>query len=378
MRGLILVGGTALFGLAWLATGGGAYCGRAAEAWVTPATVGPQAQATAIRDRGRRLRWVSGQPVLHPVADATHPIVSIKDPSVVRYDGRWHVIATTADVNASWSMVYLSFSDWSEAAAAKPYYMDQNPNLTGYHCAPQVFYFRPHKKWYLVFQSQHPQYSTNDDISQPGNWTRPQNFFAGKPASVIGTWLDYWVICDEMSAYLFFTDNTGRFYRSETALADFPLGFSVPVVAMQDADQWKLFEASCTYRLEGQNRYLTLVEAIGPGWRRFFRAFTAESLDGAWTPVLEANSWELPFAGSANVRFEGEAWTTSISHGEMLRLECDEMMSVDPFRMEFLYQGFDPARDTPNYSQLPWELAILRRARHYESTPPPRVHPRLQ
>jgi len=48
-------------------------------------------------------------------------------------------------------MIYLSFDDWSEAASAQPYYLDNNPALTGYHAAPQVFFFRPQNKWYLVF-----------------------------------------------------------------------------------------------------------------------------------------------------------------------------------------------------------------------------------
>ena len=155
-------------------------------------------------------------------------IIAVKDPSVVYHDGMWHVYATTATAPNGWSIVYLSFKDWSEAADAKPYYIDQNPGLRGYHCAPQVFYFRPHKKWYLIYQSQQPQYSTADDLSKPETWTRPENFFASNPPDMPRLPIDYWVICDDTHAYLFFTGDNGRLYRSRTTLEEFPNGMSAP------------------------------------------------------------------------------------------------------------------------------------------------------
>ena len=174
------------------------------------------------------LSWTSSGVLIEPVSDDTHEIVSVKDPTVVYYNDMWHIYATTANTRGNWSMVYLSFKDWSEAAKAKPYYIDQNPGLRGYHCAPQVFYFRPHKKWYLIYQSQHPQYSTTDDISKPDTWTRPQNFFASNPPGMPRLPIDYWVICDDTHAYLFFTGDNGRLYRSRTKIEDFPNGMSNP------------------------------------------------------------------------------------------------------------------------------------------------------
>jgi len=115
------------------------------------------------------LQWKSTDILIKPISDETHNIVSVKDPTIVRYDNKWHIYATTANTRGNWSIVYLSFSDWADAADAKPYYIDNNPKLRGYHCAPQVFYFTPHKKWYLIYQSQPPQYSTADDLSKAGN-----------------------------------------------------------------------------------------------------------------------------------------------------------------------------------------------------------------
>jgi len=331
----------------------------------TPMPSGPGPEATILCDHDEGLRWVSTDPLLSPVSDATHPLVSIKDPSIVFVDGRWHLYATTANTSGSWSMVYLSFADWDEAARATPYYLDAHPDLRGYHCAPQVFYFRPQQKWYLIFQSQQPQYSTADDLSRPETWSTPRDFFQGKPASVVGLWIDYWIICDATNAYLFFTNDAGYFYRSQTSLSDFPNGFTEPVIVMRDADRANLFEAGHVYRMKGTSQYLAIIEGWGgTEGRRYYRAFVADQLDGGWTPALNTSSWEQPFAGLNNVTFENGAtgWTRDISHGELLREGYDERLIVDPCNLRLLYQGYDPDRNTPEYSQLPWQLALLRLA----------------
>jgi len=304
------------------------------------------------------LKWKSTGVLINPVSDETHNIVSVKDPTVVRYDNKWHIYATTSSTRDGWSMVYLSFADWAEAADAKPYYIDNNPNLRGYHCAPHVFYFTPHKKWYLIFQSQHPQYCTTDDISKPETWTAPKNFFERMPRSAPRLPIDYHIICDDTHAYLFFTGDDGRFYRSRTKIEDFPNGMSEPVIAIRDRRN-DLFEASITYKIKGTETYLTLVEAIGPA--RYYRAWISDCLDGEWTPVPDANTWQKPFAGINNVTFEDgvEPWTRDISHGEMIRDGYDEKMLIDPNNLQFLYQGRDPAINV-SYGQLPYRLALLK------------------
>lgn len=316
--------------------------------------------------------WTSTGPLIVPVADAQHPIISVKDPTVVYDGGKWHVYATTANTSGEWSMAYFSFSSWADAPNAKPYYMDQNPNLRGYHCAPQVFYFRPQKKWYLIYQSQPPTYSTADEVGKPETWTAPKPFFKKMPSTVVEGWIDFWVVCDDTHAYLFFSDDHGRYYRSRTKLEDFPNGFEDPVVVMQAPNRFDLFEASCVYRLKGMNQYLCFIEALGEHGRRYFRAFTADRLDGQWQPLADANSWQTPFAGAHNVRAEngGPLWTADISHGEMLRDSNDETMTIDPAHLSFLYQGMDRNVKEPNYGLQPYRLALLRAAAPGEKPSP--------
>lgn len=309
--------------------------------------------------------WVSTGPIITAKSDTSHPhreMVAIKDPTIVRYHDRWHVFATTASKSNRWQMAYTSFADFADAEAATQYYMDDNLNLQGYHCAPQVFYFRPHQKWYLIFQSQHPQYSTTTDIDKPETWSKPQNFFATQPKSVVQGWIDYWIICDDTHAYLFFTDDHGRFYRSRTTIGEFPNGFDDPVVVMQEPKAFDLFEGSATYKIKGSNQYLTFIEALGEGGHRYFRGYISDRLDGEWRPL--ADTWDNPFAGITRVRFEEgvEPWTKSISHGELLREGYDETMTIDPENLMFLYQGVSPdTRRGTSYIQLPWKLGLLRR-----------------
>jgi hypothetical protein len=320
---------------------------------MTPPPAAPQASSLT-----GPFAWKSSGVLIKPVSDETHKLVSVKDPTVVYYKDRWHVYATTANTRGQWSMVYLNFKDWSEAADAKPYYLDANPRLRGYHCAPHLFYFRPHKKWYLIYQSQQPQYSTADDLSQPETWSEPQDFFAVKPPGAPRLWIDYWVICDDTHAYLFFTGDNGRFYRSRTKIEDFPRGMSNPEIAIQETRDI-LFEASMTYRIQGTSKYLTLIEALHPD--RYYRAFVADRLDGAWTPVPDAHTYEKPFAGIHNVTFEagGAPWTKDISHGELIRNGYDETMTIDLKNLQLLYQGRDPSIEA-EYSQLPYQLGLLK------------------
>jgi hypothetical protein len=305
------------------------------------------------------LQWKSTGVLIKPVSDDTHTIVSVKDPTVVRYNDLWHVFATVYSTSAkTWSMVYLNFKDWSDAPNAPLRFMDLNPGLKGYHCAPHVFYFRPHKKWYLIFQSQQPQYTTTDDLSKPESWAAPQDFFPTKPAGAPPLWIDYWVICDDTHAYLFFTGDNGHMYRSRTRIEDFPKGMSNPEIVIKGTRN-DVFEGSMTVKIKGTNTYLTLVEAMGPA--RYYRAWTSNRLDGEWTLLPNAHTWEKPFAGINNVTFDDGVtpWTRDISHGELIRDGYDETMTIDPDNLQLLYQGRD-AKTNTRYELLPYQLGLLK------------------
>lgn len=305
--------------------------------------------------------WVLGAPVFAPQQPPIDHFFSIKDPTIVRYGDRWHLFCTIRGRGRSHQIEYLSFTDWNNTSAAKRTLLKITD---GYYCAPQVFYFTPHNKWYLTYQTAEPSrkpllqpaFSTTENIDDPMSWTSPTLLFREQPEN-INTWIDFWIICDDAKAHLFFTSLDGRMFRAETDLDTFPHGWDRPRVALK-AD---IFEASHTYRLKGLDRYLTVVEAQAGG-RRYYKTYIAPRLDGPWRP--HASTLDKPFAAPVKVRDVAEHWTDSFSHGELLRTGYDEHLEVDPSNLRFLFQGVtDELKAGKKYGEIPWQLGLLQPAR---------------
>jgi Glycosyl hydrolase family 62 len=326
---------------------------------VLSASVAAEPQSPALqRFLAGEFRWTVGAPLVSPAERPDDFCYSVKDPSIIRFEGRWHLYCTIRSQKRSHQIEYFNFDDWPRAAAAERHIL----KLTdGYFCAPQVFFFTPQKRWYLICQvsdpsrkpSLQPAFSTTETLTNPSSWSAPKLLFATHPQNVTA-WIDFWVICDDAKAHLFFTSNNGLMWRAETRLADFPGGWSEPVVVLRG----DIFEASHTYRLKGLDRFLTAIEAEAPGGRRYYKAYLADSLDGEWEPL--AATIDKPFAGAANVTSRGAQWTESISHGELVRSGHDEKMEVDPEHLQFLFQGVSDARRAgKKYGEIPWQLGML-------------------
>jgi len=105
------------------------------------------------------------------------------------------------------------------------------------------------------------------------------------------------------------------------------------------------------------DKYLTVIEENG---RRYYKAYLADRLDGAWTPV--ADTAERPFAGWKNIRPAAgvEPWTDNISHGELIRAGIDETLTVDPNELRFIFQGmWDKDKSGKGYGQFQWRIGLL-------------------
>lgn len=307
--------------------------------------------------REGRWRWRMSAPLVAPVQRPEDPCFSVKDPSVVYYGGRWHLFCTIRSAKRTHQIEYLSFKDWAQANAAPRHVLTMHP---GYFCAPQVFFFEPHRKWYLICQASDPAwepdygaaFSTTTDIADPNSWSRlaplGHRWADGKAG------LDFWIICDDEKAYLFFTTLDGRMWREETGLEDFPAGWSQPALAIQG----DIFEAGHVYRLKGLDKYLAIVEAQnGHGWR-YYKAYVADALDGHWTPLAADRA--RAFASMANVVASAGRWTDSISHGELIRAGYDQRLEVDPTNLRFVFQGVpDAERAGKSYGEIPWRLGLL-------------------
>ncbi|QDO03972.1 MULTISPECIES: non-reducing end alpha-L-arabinofuranosidase family hydrolase [Streptomyces] len=306
-------------------------------------------------------RWSSSGVLAGPKPDAQHPdAAAIKDFSIVRYNNQWLTFATTASPSG-WGLVQFNFDDWSQAASASQTYLDTSPMGSGYRAAPQVFYFAPQNLWYMVYQTGPPTYSTSTNPADPHSWSAPRTLISQEPPIVTqnkgnGTWIDFWVICDTANCHLLFSDDNGHIYRAQTSLANFPNGFGNTQMVMSDTKN-NLFEATNVYKVADSDQYLLLQEAISnTSGRRYFRSFTSSSLTGSWTPLAATEN--EPFASRNNVTFPGGAWTQDISHGEMARAGNDQTLTINPCRLQYVYQGMDPNAGG-DYIRLPWRMGLL-------------------
>ncbi len=333
----------------------------------TPAAIlVPLVTALAVAADEPKSEWTMSPPLFRLARAGSDDPATLLDPCVVRHDGKWHLFA-----GGPGGVMYYPLDHFK---ADGPVVRGRKTSAAGLG-VPQVYYHRASKKWHMVGQQSYkeaegktrfaPVVSVSDKVDDPDGWSKPVRMEVALPldekAQPVG-WMDFYVIFDGDKAHLFATSG-GRLWRSETRAADFPQGWSKPVVALKG----NIVYASHTYRQETAKgpRYVTTITASGPDpvtkmGRQFQASYVADKLDGEWKPELVKP--DAPFVGFGNAAINDPRWSRSIVHGEPLREGNDERMILEAEPTRFVFHARAKLKDAEGATAIDC-VGVLQRAK---------------
>jgi len=294
--------------------------------------------------------WEVNDPIFKQGPAQSFDEIAVKDPSIVFFEGNWHLFYT-ARSQEEYTTGYVSAKNLGELQSAPRYELKMIRGEKRYGCAPQLFYYTPQDAWYLIFQNRdanyQPAFSTTADLSKPESWREPEPLLIKDSPE---KWIDFWIICDDTKAYLFYTQAHKYVMVRSTPLALFPKAWGEAQIAFDN-----VHEAVHVYKVKNRKEYHMIYELNQKGVRSFGLAI-ATDLYGPWKRTTDR------YAAGDQLRYVDKSvkWIEMVSHGEALRSGSNERMEYDPDNCRWLIQGILKEESNVSYPALPWKLGIIQ------------------
>jgi hypothetical protein len=306
-------------------------------------------------------RWEISEPLLVPGPEGSFDEIAVKDPSIVFFEGSWHLFYT-ARSKTEYTTGYISSTELSGLQSAQRHELDMIRGKSRYGCAPQILYFEPQRKWYLIFQTRdsnyQPMFSTTTTIAKPESWSKPSRLVRKDTGA---KWIDFWVISDKKKVYLFYTQSHNEVITRSTNLEKFPGGWTEGRKILDGAH-----EAVHVYKVKDQKEFHMIYE-LNDGEMRSFGLAIAKDLAGPWRKTTDNYA-----AGNKLSTFgEASTWTEMVSHGEVLRSSYNEEMEYNPDGCRWIIQGIRRENARDSYPSLPWKLGIMKEIESDKEQKPP-------
>lgn len=332
-------------------------------------------QATSERRTNALAPWRCGGVLLEP--GRSFDGIAVKDPTVVYDAGAWHLFYTAIGAEGPTtrrSIGYVTAPRLDELCDAERHDLKQAWRGFQYEiAAPQVFYCSPLGKWVLVAQRPEagptryvPVISLSDNIRDVTGWSSPRDLVPAAELPPGRTAIDFWIIRDGDSFWLFFSDQQHGVWAMRSSSPNLvECRWDAPQrVLFDQGPDWELHEAAHIYFVPALRRYRLYIEAFRYGGthanhlERFIAVYRADRLPGPWTQEGGADAGDsiLPEdIEGADGRIPG---VHQVSHPEWIRRGADERLEIDATPPAIIQETIveSPRED---YASLGWRLRLI-------------------
>jgi hypothetical protein len=187
-----------------------------------------------------------------------YKIVSVKDPTIQKYNGQWLVYATVYNTSKNtWNMQFIKFTDFNQAKNEAPFFMDKVNGFGGYKCAPELSIQNEGYCIYLAAAGSGVFYNPTPD--NPNSWSGAQVILFPTVRQVFQLPIVTGLL-QMIKIFTFSLQAMQARFTGQTYLLIFPMVSVHP--RCKNCRKRHNFRGSYHYRLRTANTYLHVVEGM--------------------------------------------------------------------------------------------------------------------